>query len=94
MHKDHAAAHRLLADATDNPLIVSFEGAMTAVLHYLFGSGASVPPEQALGGIAEVIEMVRKQDPGGARTAMARHLEHSVAHIELRLPAEQGRSGL
>lgn len=86
--------HRLLAEAADNPLILSFEGAMTAVLHYLFGSGVSVPPEQALGGITEVIEMVRRRDPAAARSAMAQHLEHSVSHIELRLPADQGRSAL
>ncbi|MFN8221998.1 MAG: FadR/GntR family transcriptional regulator [Gaiellales bacterium] len=85
--------HRLLAEAADNPLIISFEGAMTAVLHYLFGSGVSVPPQQALGGIIEIIEMVRQQDPEAARAAMARHLEHSVAHVELRLPAAQGRLG-
>jgi GntR family transcriptional repressor for pyruvate dehydrogenase complex len=86
--------HRTLAEAADNPLIISFEGAMTAVLHYLFGSGVSVPPEQALGGITEVIEMVRSQDASGARDAMARHLEHSVSHVEMRLPAEQNRSPL
>lgn len=82
--------HRALAEAADNPLIISFEGSMTAVLHYLFGSGVSVPPEEALGELPEVIEMVRRQDAAGARAAMARHLEHSIAALELRLPADQG----
>lgn len=86
--------HRVLADAADNPLIVSFEGAMTAVLHYLFGSGVSVPPAEALGGLIEIIESVRSHEPSAARDAMARHLEHSVSHVKLRLPAEQGRSAL
>jgi GntR family transcriptional regulator, transcriptional repressor for pyruvate dehydrogenase complex len=86
--------HRLLADAADNPLIMGFEGAMTAVLHYLFGSGVSVPPEEALGGIIEVIEAVRNEEPAAARDAMARHLEHSVRHVKLRLPAEQARPAL
>jgi GntR family transcriptional repressor for pyruvate dehydrogenase complex len=86
--------HRLLAEAADNPLLISFEGAMTAVLHYLFGSGVSVPPEEALGGITEVIEAVRSQDAVEARQAMARHLEHSVRHVELRLPAEHARPTL
>ena len=83
--------HRLLADAADNPLVVSFEGAMTAVLHYLFGSGVSVPPEEALGGVVEVIDAIRRQEPEEARAAMTRHLEHSVPHVELRLPADQAR---
>jgi DNA-binding GntR family transcriptional regulator len=65
---------------------------MTAVLHYLFGSGVSVPPEEALGGIIEILEAVRRQEPAAAREAMARHLEHSVSHVALRLPAEQGRT--
>jgi DNA-binding FadR family transcriptional regulator len=86
--------HRLLAEAADNPLIISFEGAMTAVLHYLFGSGASVPPEEALGGILEIIDGVRRQEPAAARDAMARHLEHSVRHVELRLPAGPPRPTL
>jgi GntR family transcriptional repressor for pyruvate dehydrogenase complex len=86
--------HRLLAEAADNPLVLSFEGAMTAVLHYLFGSGVSVPPEEALGGITEIIESVRSQQPAAARDAMERHLKHSVRHVELRLPAEQARPAL
>jgi GntR family transcriptional repressor for pyruvate dehydrogenase complex len=86
--------HRQLAEAANNPLIVSFEGAMTAVLHYLFGSGVSVPPEQALGGINEIIEAVRSEDPAAARAAMARHLEHSVSHLELRLSVDQARPAL
>lgn len=81
--------HRILAEAANNPLIISFEGAMTAVLHYLFGSGVSVPPAEALAGLVEVIEMVGRQDAPAARNAMARHLEHSVAHVQLRLPADQ-----
>ena len=86
--------HRQLAEAANNPLIVSFEGAMTAVLHYLFGSGVSVPPEQALGGINNIIEAVRSEDPDAARAAMARHLEHSVSHLELRLSADPARPAL
>jgi GntR family transcriptional regulator, transcriptional repressor for pyruvate dehydrogenase complex len=86
--------HRALAEAANNPLIISFEGAMTAVLHYLFGSGATVPPEEALGGLSEIIETVRQQNPIAARDAMARHLEHSVSHVQLRLPTDDRRSAL
>jgi GntR family transcriptional repressor for pyruvate dehydrogenase complex len=75
--------HRTLAEAADNPLILSFEGAMIAVLHHLFGSGVSVPPARALGNIPDVIAAVRARDPDAARDAMDRHLAHSVAHLEL-----------
>ncbi len=83
--------HRLLSEAANNPLVVSFEGAMTAVLHHLLGSGVSVRPEEALGGIVEVIEAVRSREPPAAREAMERHLQHSAPHMELRLPAAQPR---
>ncbi len=82
--------HRILAEAADNPLLVSFESAMTVVLHQLFGSGASVPPERALGDMRAVIDTVRRHDPAGAREAMARHLTHSVDLLELRLPGASG----
>jgi len=84
--------HRALADAADNPLLVSFEGAMIVVLHQLFGSGASVPPKSALGDVRAVIDAVRRRDSGAARDAMARHLTHSVDHLELRLPASRPAS--
>ena len=84
--------HRVLAQAADNPLLVSFEGAMIVVLHHLFGSGASVPPKHALGDLREVIDAVRRRDPAAAREAMAQHLTHSVDHLELQLPASSGRT--
>lgn len=82
--------HRVLAEAAHNPLLVSFEGAMIVVLHQLFGSGASVPPGRALGDVRDVIDAVRRRDPVAAREAMARHLTHSVDHLELRLPGAAG----
>ena len=83
--------HRALAGAADNPLLVSFEGAMIVVLHHLFGSGVSVPPKRALGDVRDVIDAVRRRDPAAARDAMARHLTHSVDHLELQLPASSPR---
>ncbi len=81
--------HRALAEAAQNPLLVSFEGAMIIVLHHLFGSGASVPPMRALGDARAVIDAVRRGDPAAARDAMARHLTHSVDHLELQLPVSE-----
>jgi GntR family transcriptional repressor for pyruvate dehydrogenase complex len=82
--------HRALADAADNPLLVSFEGAMIVVLHHLFGSGASVPPKRALGDVRAVIDAVRRRDPEAAREAMALHLTHSVDYLELQRPLPSG----
>jgi GntR family transcriptional regulator, transcriptional repressor for pyruvate dehydrogenase complex len=72
--------HRLLAEATANPLAVSFEAAMIAVLHRLLGDGRAVAPRDSLGSVNEIIEAVREQDGAVAREAMRRHLEHSRAH--------------
>ena len=67
--------HRLLAQATENNLIVTFEGAMIAVLHRLLGDGSRIDPEEALGGIVSVVDAVREQDPLRARRAMQQHLQ-------------------
>jgi len=72
--------HRALADATGNPLIVSFEGALIAVLHRFFGAGDSVSPQRSLGNAGDVVDAVRAQDSEAAREAMRRHLGHSVSH--------------
>jgi len=75
--------HRLLAEATLNPLILSIEGAMIAVVHRLLGDGAGTTPRQTLGNVCEIVDAVRDQDPEGANAAMRRHLAHSVAHYGL-----------
>jgi DNA-binding FadR family transcriptional regulator len=72
--------HRILAEATENPLIVTFESAMIAVLHHLLGDGTDIAPAAALGNVDEIIDGVRVRDPDAAREAMKRHLEHSRAH--------------
>ncbi|HXF97397.1 MAG TPA: GntR family transcriptional regulator [Gaiellaceae bacterium] len=84
--------HRVLAEAADNPLLVSLEGAMIVVLHHLFGSGESIPPSRALGDVRDVIDAVRRRDPAAAREAMARHLTHSAEHLKLRRPFEGSRA--
>jgi 2-polyprenyl-6-methoxyphenol hydroxylase-like FAD-dependent oxidoreductase len=65
----------LLAQATENQLIVTFEGAMIAVLHRLLGDGSVIDPGDSLGGLASVVDAVRLQDPEAARQAMRTHLE-------------------
>lgn len=72
--------HRILAEATENPLILGFEGAMIAVLHRFVGDGASISPRDALGEVREIIDAVRDADPLRAREAMRAHLRHSTVH--------------
>jgi len=75
--------HRMLAEATGNPLILSIEGAMIAVLRRLIGDGARTTPTETLGNLDEIIDAVRDGDPDAARAAMRRHLAHSVSHYGL-----------
>lgn len=74
--------HRILAESTGNPLILSFEGAMIAVLHRLLGDGGSVSPTDSLGNVCEIIDAVCARDPERAREAMRIHLAHSAAHYQ------------
>jgi GntR family transcriptional repressor for pyruvate dehydrogenase complex len=76
--------HRLLAQATENNLIVTFEGAMIAVLHRLLGDGSRINPKDALGGLIGVVDAVRAQDPMGAREAMQWHLRGLASFFGLR----------
>jgi GntR family transcriptional repressor for pyruvate dehydrogenase complex len=72
--------HRLLAEAAGNPLLMTFEGAMIAVLRRLLGDGASTSPDLTLGNVLEIIDAVRERNPIAARAAMARHLAHSATY--------------
>lgn len=76
--------HRLLAEATENELMVTFEGAMIAVLHRLLGDGSRIDPRDALGGMVNVVDAVRVQDPVGAREAMQLHLRGLASFYGLR----------
>lgn len=82
--------HRLLANATENPLIVTFEGAMIAVLHRLLGDGSSIPPNRSLGNVGEIVESVRARNPAAAREAMERHLSHAAVFygIQVNIPLQ------
>jgi DNA-binding FadR family transcriptional regulator len=67
---------------------------MIAVLRRLIGDGASTSPDLTLGGVPEIIDAVREQDPVAARGAMRRHLALSAEHygVELEPPPVDDRS--
>lgn len=75
--------HRALAAATQNPLILSIEGALIAVLHRLIGDAAQTTPGETLGNLTEIIDAVRDGYPDAARDAMRDHLERTVLHYGL-----------
>jgi GntR family transcriptional repressor for pyruvate dehydrogenase complex len=85
--------HRALAEATGNPLVVSFESALIAVLHHFLGDGALVTPERAVAHLSEVIAAVKAHDPAGARAAMAEHLTHSARYFGLEASIQSVGSG-
>lgn len=75
--------HRALAEATLNPLILSIESALIAVLHRLIGDAAQTTPHETLGNLTEIIDAVRDGDGDAARAAMRRHLAWTVSHYGL-----------
>jgi GntR family transcriptional repressor for pyruvate dehydrogenase complex len=75
--------HRALAHATQNPLIVSIEGALIAVLHRLIGDASQTSPAETLGNVTEIIDAVRDGDGEAARRAMRRHLSGTAIHYGL-----------
>ena len=72
--------HRVLAEATGNALMVTFERAMIAVLRGLLGDGDTVAAWRSLGNIREIIDAVSAGDPKRARDAMRGHLIHSLVY--------------
>jgi len=75
--------HRALAEATRNPLIMSIEGALIAVLHRMIGDARQTAPSETLGNLTEIIDAVHEGDGEGARGAMRRHLSRSAIHYGL-----------
>jgi GntR family transcriptional repressor for pyruvate dehydrogenase complex len=72
--------HRALAEATLNPLILSIEGALIAVLHRMIGDAAQTTPDETLANLTEIFEAVRDGRPDAAREAMRRHLSQTAIH--------------
>jgi GntR family transcriptional repressor for pyruvate dehydrogenase complex len=72
--------HRALAEATLNPLILSIEGALIAVLHRMIGDATQTTPDQTLANLTEIFDAVRDGRPDAAREAMRRHLSQTAFH--------------
>jgi GntR family transcriptional regulator, transcriptional repressor for pyruvate dehydrogenase complex len=85
--------HRALAETTRNPLVISFESALIAVLQHFLGDGARVNPERAIANISDIIKGVKAGDPMAAREAMAEHLSHSARHFGITVTATREAGG-
>lgn len=72
--------HRALAEATLNPLILSIEGALIAVLHRIVGDATQTTPDETLANLTEIFHAVRDGRPEAAREAMRRHLSQTAIH--------------
>jgi GntR family transcriptional regulator, transcriptional repressor for pyruvate dehydrogenase complex len=72
--------HRALAEATQNPLILSIEGALIAVLHRMIGDATQTTPAETLANLNEIFNAVRDGRPDAAREAMRRHLSQTAIH--------------
>jgi len=72
--------HRALAEATMNPLILSIEGALIAVLHRMIGDATQTTPDDTLANLTEIFHAVRDARPDAAREAMRRHLAQTAIY--------------
>ncbi|HEY4281348.1 MAG TPA: FadR/GntR family transcriptional regulator [Conexibacter sp.] len=77
------AFHRVLAEASHNPLLVGFAGATATAFRRFSEEVRETDPESVLAHLDDVVDAVAKSDPGGAREAMRRHLSYFADYFEL-----------
>ena len=72
--------HRALAEATLNPLILSIEGALIAVLHRMIGDATQTTPAETLANLTEIFDAVRdgRPDAAGKRCGYTFHSGHPL----------------
>jgi DNA-binding FadR family transcriptional regulator len=76
--------HRVLAEATQNPLLVGFAGATATAFRRFSEEVQGIDPVSMLAHIDEVVDAVAAADPAAARAAMQRHLAYFVRYFNLR----------
>lgn len=77
------AFHRVLADATHNPLISAFSAATTAAFRRFSAEMHRAAPELVVAHLDEVVAAVEGGDAREAQDAMRRHLAYAVELFEL-----------
>jgi DNA-binding FadR family transcriptional regulator len=77
------AFHRVLADATHNPLVSAFSAATTSAFRRFSAELHQAAPELVIAHLDEVVDAVVARDPPTAQRAMRRHLAYSVEYFGL-----------
>src|SRR5262245_19586434 len=77
------AFHRVLADATHNPLISAFSAATTTAFRRFSSDLHRAAPDKVVAHLDEVVDAVTARDANVARDAMRRHLAYAVEVFEL-----------
>jgi GntR family transcriptional regulator, transcriptional repressor for pyruvate dehydrogenase complex len=77
------AFHRALAEASHNPLLISFAGATATAFRGFSEEVQEVDPGQVLVGLPEVTDAVAASDPEAARVAMRGHLAYFSRYFGL-----------
>lgn len=77
------AFHRVLAEATHNPLLVGFAGAISAAFRRFGSDVREIAAEEMTAHLDEVVAAVEAGDSEAARRAMRAHLDYFASYFGL-----------
>jgi GntR family transcriptional regulator, transcriptional repressor for pyruvate dehydrogenase complex len=77
------AFHRVLAEATHNPLIIGFAGAITTAFRRFAEDVQDIAAEEMVAHLDEVVVAVSAREPEAARQAMRAHLDYFASYFRL-----------
>jgi DNA-binding FadR family transcriptional regulator len=75
--------HRVLAEATHNPLIIGFAGAITSAFRHVAADVGAISPAEMVAHVDEVVEAVAAGDAAAAGRAMRAHLHYFASYFRL-----------
>lgn len=75
--------HRVLAEATHNPLIIGFAGAITSAFRHVAADVGEISPREMVAHVDEVVDAVAAGDAASAGVAMRAHLHYFADYFRL-----------
>jgi DNA-binding FadR family transcriptional regulator len=75
--------HRVLAEATHNPLIIGFAGATTSAFRHVASDVGAISAAEMVAHVDEVVEAVAARDAAAAGRAMRAHLHYFASYFRL-----------
>lgn len=75
--------HRVLAEATHNPLIIGFAGATTSAFRHVAADVGAISAAEMVAHVDEVVEAVSAADRAAAGVAMRAHLHYFASYFRL-----------